>query len=67
MSDKLDVATLQTIEGPAELALNDIGRVSLRVSKELTVDPYAVNRATGAFILVDESSNETVAAGMVLG
>ncbi len=66
VQDKLDVTTLQTIAGPAELALNDIGRVSLRVSKELAVDPYAVNRATGAFILVDEASNETVAAGMVL-
>jgi len=65
-SDRLDVATLSAISGPAELAVNDIGRVALRVSRELAVDPYAVNRATGAFILVDEASNETVAAGMVL-
>jgi len=66
VSDRLDVATLEAIPGPAELALNDIGRVALRVSRELAVDPYAVNRATGAFILVDEASNETVGAGMVL-
>ncbi len=67
VSDRLDVATLQAIPGPAaELGLNDIGRVTLRVSKELAIDPYAVNRATGAFILVDEASNETVGAGMVL-
>jgi len=66
VSDRLDVATLAAIPGPAELALNDIGRVTLRVSRELAVDPYAVNRATGAFILVDEASNETVGAGMVL-
>jgi len=66
VSDRLDVATLAAIPGPAELALNDIGRVALRVSRELAVDPYAVNRATGAFILIDEASNETVAAGMVL-
>jgi sulfate adenylyltransferase subunit 1 (EFTu-like GTPase family) len=65
VSDRLDVATLEAIPGPAELALNDIGRVRLRVSRELAVDPYAVNRATGAFILVDEASNETVGAGMV--
>ena len=65
VSDRLDVATLQAIPGPAELALNDIGRVTLRVSRELAVDPYAVNRATGAFILIDEASNETVGAGMV--
>ena len=67
VSDRLDVTTLEPIPGPAELALNDIGRVSLRVSRELAVDPYAVNRATGAFILVDEASNETVGAGMVRG
>ncbi|MTD46139.1 sulfate adenylyltransferase [Conexibacter sp. W3-3-2] len=48
-----------------ELALNDIGRVRLRVSRELAVDPYAVNRATGAFILIDEGTNDTVAAGMI--
>ncbi len=67
VTDRLDVATLKAIPGPApELALNDIGHVRLRVSRELAVDPYAVNRATGAFILVDEASNETVGAGMVL-
>ena len=65
VSDRLDVATLEAIGGPAELALNDIGRVRLRVSRALAVDPYAVNRATGAFILVDEASNETVGAGMI--
>ena len=65
--DRLDVATLAAVPGPAAaLALNDIARVRLRVSRELAVDPYAVNRATGAFILVDEASNETVGAGMVL-
>jgi len=64
--DRLDVGTLRRIAGPApELALNDIGRATLRVSRELAVEPYAVNRATGAFILVDEASNETVGAGMV--
>jgi len=67
VSDRLDVATLEAIGGPAELALNDIGRVRLRVSRSLAVDPYAVNRATGAFILVDEASNETVGAGMIRG
>ncbi|MBA2348553.1 MAG: 50S ribosome-binding GTPase [Solirubrobacterales bacterium] len=66
VSDRLDVANLTAFPGPAELALNDIGRVRLRVSRELAVDPYAVNRATGSFILVDEASNETVGAGMVL-
>jgi sulfate adenylyltransferase subunit 1 (EFTu-like GTPase family) len=62
---KLDVRTLEDI--PAEgLELNDIGRVRLRLSAPLAVDEYADNRATGAFILVDEATNNTVAAGMVL-
>jgi len=49
------------------LALNDLARVRLRLSAPLLVDPYDVNRATGAFILVDEATNETVGAGMVIG
>ena len=49
-----------------ELRLNDIGRVRLRLSEPLVVDPYAVNRATGAFILIDERTNFTAGAGMVL-
>jgi sulfate adenylyltransferase subunit 1 (EFTu-like GTPase family) len=62
---KLDVATLE--QRPADtLELNDIGRVRLRLSTPLMVDPYAVNRTTGAFILVGEATNDTVAAGMVL-
>jgi sulfate adenylyltransferase large subunit len=61
----LDVATLE--QAPADrLQLNDLARVRLRLSTPLMVDPYEENRATGAFILVDEATNETVAAGMVL-
>jgi sulfate adenylyltransferase subunit 1 len=61
---RLDVATLdQTVA--AELTLNDIGRIRLRTSEPLTVDRYATNRSTGAFLLVDEVSGATVAAGMV--
>ena len=48
-----------------EMGLNDIGTVRLRLSGPLMVDPYKANRATGAFILVDEATNDTVAAGMV--
>jgi sulfate adenylyltransferase large subunit len=66
LTSVLDVHTLAAVEGPAELALNDIGTVALRLSAPLAVDPYSVNRATGAFILVDEATNDTVAAGMVL-
>ena len=51
--------------GAAELALNDIGRVRLRTSKPLAFDPYARNRSTGSFILIDEATNDTVGAGMI--
>jgi sulfate adenylyltransferase large subunit len=53
-------------EAADELTLNEIGRVRLRVGSPLIVDPYARNRTTGSFILIDEATNDTVAAGMVL-
>jgi sulfate adenylyltransferase large subunit len=60
----LDVETLD--RRPAErLELNDLAHVRLRLAAPLLVDPYDVNRTTGAFILVDEATNETVGAGMV--
>jgi sulfate adenylyltransferase subunit 1 (EFTu-like GTPase family) len=62
----VDIDTLTELEQPAQLELNDIGRVGLRLAEPLAVDPYDRNRATGAFILIDESTNETVGAGMVL-
>jgi sulfate adenylyltransferase subunit 1 (EFTu-like GTPase family) len=61
----LDVETLDH-HAADTLALNDIARVRLRLAEPLLVDPYADNRTTGSFVLVDESTNETVAAGMVL-
>jgi sulfate adenylyltransferase subunit 1 (EFTu-like GTPase family) len=54
-------------EPAAELGLNEIARVRLRCSAALVVDPYARNRTTGSFILIDEATNDTVAAGMILG
>jgi bifunctional enzyme CysN/CysC len=63
----VDVHTLADVPGPERLGLNDIGVVRLRLSEPLCVDPYAENRATGAFILLDEATNETVGAGMVIG
>jgi bifunctional enzyme CysN/CysC len=62
---RIDVETLQRDADPGELALNDMGRVHLRTAAPLMVDPYRENRATGAFILVDQASNDTVGAGMV--
>jgi len=63
---RVDVNTLAH-EQTAQLALNEIGRVHLRCSAPLIVDAYSRNRTTGSFILIDEATNDTVAAGMVLG
>jgi bifunctional enzyme CysN/CysC len=65
LSYRIDVNTLHRDEEAADLSLNEIGRVLLRVTQPLFVDPYQQNRQTGSFILVDESSNKTVAAGMI--
>jgi sulfate adenylyltransferase large subunit len=65
--DVVDVHTLERGPAPSELGLNDIGRVRLRVRRPLVADPYARNRVTGAFILIDESNNDTVAGGMIAG
>jgi sulfate adenylyltransferase large subunit len=62
---RVDINTLEHVAA-GQLALNEIGRVRLRCSSPLVVDPYARNRTTGSFILIDEASNDTVAAGMVL-
>jgi sulfate adenylyltransferase subunit 1 (EFTu-like GTPase family) len=62
----IDVHTLEDVPKPEELGLNDIGVVRLRLSDPLCVDPYAENRTTGSFVLIDEGTNETVGAGMVL-
>jgi sulfate adenylyltransferase large subunit len=63
---RVDVNTLDH-EPATELALNEIGRVRLRTSAPLIIDPYARNRATGSFILTDEATGDTVGAGMVVG
>jgi bifunctional enzyme CysN/CysC len=65
LEDLLDAHTLERTGPPAELALNDIGRVRLRTSAPLVFDAYARNRRTGSFILIDQDSNATVAAGMI--
>jgi bifunctional enzyme CysN/CysC len=63
--ETLDVATLTARPGADSLGLNDIARVSLRCASELAFDSYASNRTTGAFILIDETTNDTVGAGMI--
>jgi bifunctional enzyme CysN/CysC len=63
---RIDVNTLHRDEHADSLGLNEIGRLRLRLSAPLFVDEYRRNRATGSFILIDESTNDTVGAGMVL-
>jgi bifunctional enzyme CysN/CysC len=63
---RLDINTLHRDEDADELGLNEIGRVALRTTSPLMADEYRRNRTTGSFILIDEATNATVGAGMVL-
>jgi bifunctional enzyme CysN/CysC len=64
---RLDVNTLHRENEINALALNEIGRVTLRTTVPLFFDDYRRNRETGSFILIDEATNATVGAGMILG
>lgn len=61
---RLDVNTLEQ-EATTGLAMNDIARVTLKLAQPIIADRYTENRATGAFIIIDESTNNTVGAGMI--
>jgi bifunctional enzyme CysN/CysC len=63
---RLDVNTLHRDQDATELGLNDIGRIDVRTTVPLFWDEYRLNKATGSFVLVDEATNATVAAGMIL-
>jgi len=63
---KMDINTLHKLKEDREVRLNDIARVSLQTSAPLHFDRYRRNRATGSFILIDEQTNNTVAAGMIV-
>jgi bifunctional enzyme CysN/CysC len=62
---RLDVNTLHRDESTHSLSLNEIGRVRLRTTVPLMVDDYSRNRTTGGFVLIDEATHRTVAAGMI--
>jgi bifunctional enzyme CysN/CysC len=64
---RLDINTLHREDGVDALALNEIGRVTLRTTQPLFFDEYRRSRETGSFILIDEATNSTVGAGMILG
>ena len=63
---KVDINTLHRLEDDKDIGMNDIARVKLRTTKPLFIDSYSKNRTTGSLILVDENTNETVAAGMII-
>lgn len=63
---KYNINTLERIGDNKELNMNDICKVKIRTTKPLMVDSYRKNRTTGSIILVDDATNETVAAGMIL-
>ena len=62
--DRLDLTTMQSAICPAVLHRNDIATIELCLASPLAIDPYEENRATGAFIIIDQDDNATVAAGM---
>ncbi len=63
---KVDIRTLHRVEEDKDIHMNDIARVSIRTTKPLFFDNYKRNRNTGSLILIDEATNETVGAGMIL-
>lgn len=63
---KLDINSLQRVENVEQLVMNDIARIKIRTAQPLAFDSYRKNRITGSIILVDEGTNETVAAGMIV-
>lgn len=63
---KIDMNTLQRNETDKHVCMNDIGRISVRTQKPIFYDSYRKNRTTGSVILIDEITNETVAAGMII-
>ena len=64
---RLDIETLHRVEDAQDLKLNEIGRISIRSTKPLFFDPYRQCRVTGSFIIVDETTNNTVGAAMIIG
>ncbi len=62
---KMDISTLQRIEDDKEIKMNEIVRVKLRTTQPIAYDAYRKNRSTGSLVLIDEATNETVAAGMI--
>ncbi len=65
IENRINFQTFEPEAAPAELAMNDVGEIRLRTAKPLVYDAYAINRLTGSFILIEQGTNATVAAGML--
>jgi sulfate adenylyltransferase subunit 1 len=63
---KMDINSLERIPDATDISTNDICRIKIKTTKPLMIDDYRDNRATGSFILIDDGTNETVAAGMII-
>jgi len=63
---KIDINTYDRLEENKSLQMNDIGRITIRTTRPLMVDEYRDNRITGSFVLIDDATHETVAAGMII-
>jgi sulfate adenylyltransferase subunit 1 len=63
---KIDINTLHRVEEIQELAMNEIAKISIRTSKPIFYDAYKKNRQTGSIIIIDEQTNETIGAGMII-
>jgi bifunctional enzyme CysN/CysC/sulfate adenylyltransferase subunit 1 len=62
---RINIHTLEPEPEPAELAMNDIGEIRIRTARPLVYDGYSSNRLTGSFVLIEQGTNLTVAAGML--
>ena len=63
---KIDINTLHRIENVEKIEMNDIARLSIRTAKPMFYDSYKRNRQTGSIIIIDEQTNETIGAGMII-
>ncbi|HEX7654250.1 MAG TPA: sulfate adenylyltransferase, partial [Verrucomicrobiae bacterium] len=65
VENKINFENLELEDAPATLAMNDIGGIKLKTAKPLVFDGYTTNRLTGSFVLIEQGTNLTVAAGML--
>jgi bifunctional enzyme CysN/CysC/sulfate adenylyltransferase subunit 1 len=66
LENRIDIRTFEHEPAPSQLALNDVGEIRLRTAKPVVYDGYTTNRLTGSVILIEQGTNQTVGAGMLL-